>query len=54
MKKKLRNYNSAALITGAAGFMGIQHALALIELNLHLVLIDIDLNKLNQFNKIIC
>ena len=48
MKKKLRNYHSAALITGAAGFMGIQHALALVELNLHLVLIDIDLNRLKK------
>lgn len=51
MKKKLRNYHSAALITGAAGFMGIQYALALIELNLHLVLIDIDLNKLKKTKK---
>ena len=51
MKKKLRNYHSAALITGAAGFMGIQHALALIELNLYLVLIDINLNRLKKIKK---
>ena len=36
---------SAALITGAAGFMGIQHSLALLELNLTLVLIDINYKK---------
>lgn len=48
MSKKFKNYDTAALITGAAGFMGIQHALALLELNVHLVLIDINLDKLKK------
>mgnify|MGYP001443171028 CR=1 FL=1 len=42
---------SAALITGAAGFMGIQHSLALLELNLTLVLIDINYKKLVSTKK---
>ena len=47
-EKNFKNYYSAALITGAAGFMGIQHALALLELNLYLVLVDKDFGKLKK------
>ena len=41
----------AALITGGAGFLGIQHAFALLELNLSLVLIDINTKKLKEAKK---
>ena len=40
-----------ALITGAAGLLGPQHAEALAEIDFHLVLIDIEKNKLNTIYK---
>ena len=40
-----------ALITGAAGLLGPQHAEALAEIDFHLVLIDIEKNKLNTTYK---
>ena len=44
MKKKTR----VALITGAAGLLGIQHATALLEINFKVILLDIDGKKLNK------
>ena len=38
--------NKTALITGAAGLLGIEHATALLECNCNLVLTDIDTKKL--------
>jgi len=35
-----------SLITGASGFLGEQHAVALLMLNCNVVLTDIDFNKL--------
>ncbi len=57
MKKKSKNYKSAALITGAAGLLGIQHAFALSEIVNTLVLIDINFKNLKKvkekiFNKL--
>ncbi len=40
--------NKTALITGAAGLLGIEHATALLECNCNLVLTDIDSKKLNE------
>ena len=40
-----------ALITGAAGLLGKQHALALLELNAHVILTDIDINRLRVLKK---
>ena len=42
MKKKTR----VALITGAAGLLGIQHAIALLEINFKVILLDIDRKNL--------
>ena len=47
MKNKKRN----ALITGAAGLLGPQHAAALIEKNFNVVLIDKNLESLEKINK---
>ena len=44
MKKKTR----VALITGAAGLLGIQHAIALLEINFKVILLDIDRKKLDK------
>ena len=38
--------NRVALITGAAGLLGRQHAMALLELNFEVILVDIDKKKL--------
>ena len=40
--------NKFALITGAAGLLGKEHAIALLENNADLVLLDINLHKLND------
>ena len=44
MKKKTR----VALITGAAGLLGMQHATALLEINFKVILLDIDGKKLDK------
>ena len=49
MKKKI--FKNAAIITGGAGFLGIQHALAICEMNLCVVLIDLDFKKLKLAKK---
>ena len=43
--------NKTALITGAAGLLGIEHSLALLESNCNLVLTDIKLEKLLKLKK---
>ena len=43
--------NKTALITGAAGLLGTEHALALLELNCNLILTDIQLDKLLELKK---
>ena len=43
--------NKTALITGAAGLLGMEHALALLELNCNLILTDIQLDKLLELKK---
>ena len=43
--------NKTALITGSAGLLGVEHALALLELNSNLVLTDIQLEKLSELKK---
>ena len=43
----------SALITGGAGLLGPQHAIALNELGFNIVLLDIDKTKLiNAYNKL--
>ena len=42
----LLNTNRVILITGGAGLLGPQHALALNELGFNIILIDIDKKKL--------
>ena len=39
--------NKFALITGAAGLLGIEHALALLEINANIILTDINKKKIN-------
>ena len=47
--------NSFSLITGSAGFLGNQHAIAMAEKKYNLILVDIDKKKLiSQSNKIYC
>ena len=47
MEKK--NYNNKYfLITGAAGLLGYEHAIALLQINYNLVLTDINLKKLKK------
>ena len=43
--------NNTALITGAAGVLGREHALALLESNCNLILTDIQLEKLLELKK---
>lgn len=43
--------NKTALITGAAGLLGIEHASALLELNCNVVLTDIKLEKLSELKE---
>ena len=38
--------NKFALITGAAGLLGTEHALALLEINANIILTDINKKKL--------
>jgi NAD(P)-dependent dehydrogenase (short-subunit alcohol dehydrogenase family) len=40
--------NKWALITGAAGLLGKQHSISLLELNANIVLVDLDLEKLEN------
>lgn len=40
--------NSWALVTGAAGLLGLEHSRALLESGAHVVLQDIDINKLKR------
>ena len=47
----MKNINSYALITGAAGLLGEQHSLALAEIGYNLILVDIKLNKLKILKK---
>ena len=42
--------NKWALISGAAGLLGKQHAIALLELNANVVLIDLNINELRIMN----
>ena len=45
----LKNFdltNKTALITGAGGLLGFEHASALLEINCNLILTDINLNQL--------
>ena len=46
MKKNF--FKNAAIFTGGAGFLGIEHALDICEMNLCVVLIDLDFNKLKK------
>ena len=39
--------NKFALITGAAGLLGTEHALALLEINANIILTDINKKKIN-------
>ena len=43
--------NKVAIVTGAAGFMGLQHVDAILSNGGKVVLIDIDQKKLNQVKK---
>ena len=43
--------HKSVLITGAAGLLGMEHALALLELNCNLILTDIQLDKLLELKK---
>lgn len=49
--EKFNLFGKTALITGAAGLLGYEHACALLETNSNLVLTDIDLDKLNNIKK---
>ena len=49
IKKKLNN--KYFLITGAAGLLGYQHAIALLQIDYNLILTDIELKKLNKYKK---
>ena len=40
--------NKWALISGAAGLLGKQHSISLLELNANVVLVDLDLKKLEK------
>ena len=55
LNKSFKLDNKTALITGAAGLLGLEHAVALLESNCNLVLTDIDSKKLvevqNQLKK---
>ena len=47
----MKNNKRSALITGAAGLLGPQHAAALIEKGFQVVLIDLDLKGLKKTRK---
>ena len=49
--EKFNLKNKTALITGAAGLLGKEHALALLESNCNLILTDIQLEKLLELRK---
>ena len=46
LDEKFNLKNKTALITGAAGLLGKEHALALLESNCNLILTDIQIEKL--------
>ena len=50
-QKKFNLEGKTALITGAAGLLGKQHAFALLELNAHVILTDIDFDQLRVLKK---
>lgn len=48
---KKKGKQNCALITGAAGLLGEEHAIALLEINKNVILTDINLNKLEILKK---
>ena len=48
--KDLRN-RKFALITGAGGLLGEEHAVSLLEINKDIILTDINLNKIQKLKK---
>ena len=53
MNNKFDLSGKYALITGAAGLLGIEHAIALLEIGSNLILTDIDIDKLVQLKKVL-
>lgn len=51
MRNSFNLLGKYSLITGASGFLGYQHALALAEINSNLILTDIDFKKLKKIKK---
>ena len=51
MKNKFDLTHKYSLITGSAGLLGEQHAIALLEINSNLILTDIKINKLKKLKK---
>ena len=52
--KKITTYNlknQFSLITGAAGLLGEQHAIALLDISSNLILTDINAKKLHKLKK---
>ena len=50
-QKKFNLEGKTALITGAAGLLGKQHASALLELDAHVILTDVDVDQLRGLKK---
>ena len=48
---KKKGKQNCALITGAAGLLGEEHAIALLEIHKNVILTDINLNKLEILKK---
>ena len=53
LPKHFNLYGKTALITGGGGLLGVQHAIALLEVGATVVLTDIDVEKLNQAKEVI-
>ena len=54
MLKKFNLKNKTAIVTGAGGLLGFEHALALLEVGANVVLTDINTKSLNiNFKKLI-
>lgn len=51
MKKYFDLSNKFALITGSAGLLGVQHAIALADINCNLILTDINFSKLKKIKR---
>ena len=51
VNKSFNLKNKTALITGAAGLLGVEHAHALLESNCNIVLTDIQFEKLLKLKK---